>query len=67
MFGIHWDDDWKPDMTIRQLLLNIYNGLQNPYLDCKCLYDTDKLKWQYINDRASYDETAREWTLRNAI
>ena len=54
---------WSPAFTIDKVMLSIHALLQNPNPDSA--YD-GKMAYEYINDRATYNENAREWTRKFA-
>jgi ubiquitin-conjugating enzyme E2 D/E len=52
-------DQWSPAMTISKVLLSINSLLSDPNPNDPLVpYAAD----QYINQRATFDRTAREWT-----
>lgn len=55
---------WSPALTISKVLLSITSLLTDPNPDDPFVPDIANL---YKQDRASYEETAREWTARYAI
>ena len=56
-------DAWSPDISVSQILIAIQNLLINPNIDHPLEPDTAKL---YTEDRAKYDETAKDWTEKYA-
>jgi len=55
---------WSPALTISKVLLSITSMLTDPNPDDPFVPDIANL---YKQDRASYEETARIWTLRYAV
>ena len=56
-------DAWSPDISVGKILLAIQNLLINPNIDHPLEPETAKL---YTDNRAKYDETAKEWTEKYA-
>ena len=56
-------DAWSPDISVSKILLAIQNLLINPNIDHPLEPEIAK---QYTDDRAKYDETAKEWTEKYA-
>ena len=56
-------DNWSPALTISKVLLSICSLLNDPNPDDPLVPDIAE---QYVKNRAAYDITAREWTLRFA-
>ena len=56
-------DAWSPDISVSKILLSIQSLLINPNIDHPLEPDVAK---QYTEDRAKYDETAKEWTEKYA-
>ena len=52
-------DAWSPDISVVSILRAIQNLLINPNIDHPLEPETAKL---YTDDRAKYDQTAKEWT-----
>jgi ubiquitin-conjugating enzyme E2 D/E len=57
-------DQWSPALTISKTLLSICSLLTDPNPKDPLVPDIANL---YINDRASYNETARLWTQKYAM
>ena len=55
---------WSPALTISKVLLSITSLLTDPNPDDPFVPDIANL---YKQDRAAYEENAREWTMRYAI
>jgi len=51
--------NWSPALTISKVLLSVLSLLCDPNPNDPLMPDIAK---QYLNDRAEYDATAREWT-----
>ena len=56
-------DQWSPDISVTKILMAIQNLLINPNIDHPLEPEIAK---QYTDDRAKYDETAKEWTEKYA-
>ena len=56
-------DAWSPDISVVAILRAIQNLLIDPNIDHPLEPDTAKL---YTEDRAKYDETAKDWTEKYA-
>ena len=52
-------DAWSPDISISKLLLEIKTLLKNPNLDH---FLEENIAKQIKEDKAAYEQTAREWT-----
>jgi ubiquitin-conjugating enzyme E2 D/E len=55
---------WSPALTISKVLLSITSLLTDPNPDDPFMPEIAKL---YMDDRASYEQSAREWTMQYAI
>jgi ubiquitin-conjugating enzyme E2 D/E len=55
---------WSPALTISKVLLSITSLLTDPNPEDPLMPDIANL---YKRDRAAYEETAREWTMRYAL
>ena len=56
--------NWSPALTISKVLLSVLSMLCDPNPSDPLMPDIAR---QYTNDRAAYDQTAREWTERYAM
>ena len=56
-------DKWSPALTIAKVLLSVSSLLTDPNPNDPLVPDVATI---YTNNRAKYDETAREWTLNYA-
>lgn len=54
---------WSPALNIGQLLLSICSLLTDPNPDYHLVPEVGQL---WLNNRAKYDETAKEWTIKYA-
>ena len=52
-------DQWSPALTISKVLLSVCSLLTDPNPDDPLVVD---IADQYVNDRESYNNTARSWT-----
>ena len=52
-------DQWSPEVTISKVLLSIYSLLTDPDPDASINLEIENL---IKNNRAQYDQNAREWT-----
>lgn len=56
-------DQWSPALNISKALLSILSLLTDANPKDPLMPDIAR---QYVNDRAEYDDTARQWTLAHA-
>ena len=56
-------DAWSPDISVSQILIAIQNLLINPNIDHPLEPEIAK---QYTENKAAYEETAKEWTEKYA-
>ena len=56
-------DAWSPDISVSQILMAIQNLLINPNIDHPLEPEIAK---QYTENKAAYEETAKEWTEKYA-
>ena len=56
-------DAWSPDISVSKILLAIQNLLINPNIDHPLEAEIAK---QYTDNKAKFDETAKEWTEKYA-
>ena len=56
-------DRWEPALTIKDVLLEIFNIIKNPFPDDP---EEPEIARQYKLNRAEFDRTARDWTQRYA-
>ena len=56
-------DQWSPALTVAKVILSICSLLNDPNPDDPLVPDIAE---QYVKNRAAYDITAREWTMRFA-
>ncbi len=56
-------DQWSPALTVTKVLLSICSLLTDPNPKDPLV---PAIATEYMNDRQTYDATAREWTLRYA-
>ena len=56
-------DAWSPDISVSKILLAIQNLLINPNIDHPLEPEIAK---QYTDNKAKFDETAKEWTEKYA-
>jgi ubiquitin-conjugating enzyme E2 D len=57
-------DQWSPALTISKVLLSITSLLNDPNPDDPLISEIATL---YKNDKAKYEEEARQWTLKYAV
>ena len=56
-------DAWSPDISVSQILIAIQNLLINPNIDHPLEPEIAK---QYTDNKAAYEQTAKEWTEKYA-
>ena len=56
-------DAWSPDISVSQILIAIQNLLINPNIDHPLEPEIAK---QYTENKAAYEQTAKEWTEKYA-
>ena len=66
-FGMKYDDEWYPWLTIRKLLQHIYDLMKEPRIDYVCGLGNQEAAKLFVNDRAEYERIAREWTKKYAM